>query len=181
MKKLVLMFIPALICGVVFTNCGSNQAEPVEEKVADAMFELPELVFEEVSGWWQPILEKYNLKLGAFNNFDNVFVMGMEGNSINNGICTLKVATVLIKGEDGSYMLFEADSVYHNIQKRKFDFMPVASKGYALDSAFNEISAIHGSITRLELMDGGGARIMSRTRTADNISATKVRRVGEND
>jgi hypothetical protein len=173
MKKFVLMFIPALFCGVVFTSFVSNKTIPKEKGAIGEMYEKSE--------WWQPILEKFNLKLGAYNNFDNVFVMGMEENSINNGICTLKAATVLIKGEDGSYMLFEADSVSHNIEKRTFDFMPVARKGYALDAAFNEISAIHGSITRLELMDGGGARIISRARTVDNISATKVRRVDVND
>ena len=175
MKKLVLMFIPALICGAVFTSCGSSKAKPKAEEAADEIYE--------VSEWWQPILEKHNLKLGAYKNFDNVFEMGMEGNSINNGICTLKAATVLIKGEDGSYMLFEADSVYHNIEKRTFDFMPVAIKGYALDSAFNEISAMHGSITRLVLMDGGGVRILSRaTSTGEGFtSATKVQRVDVND
>ena len=45
MKKVVLMFIPALICGVIFTSFGSNKAEPKEvntlqtnESVEDSIF-----------------------------------------------------------------------------------------------------------------------------------------------
>ena len=146
MKKVVLMFIPALICGVVFTSFVSNKTVPKEEVAIGEVYEKSE--------WWQPILEKFNLKLGAYNNFDNVFVMGMEGNSIKNGICTLKAATVLIKGQGGGleFMLFEADSVNFNIEKRTFDFMPVARKSYVLDADLNERTASHGSITRLELV-----------------------------
>ena len=127
------MFIPALICGVVFTSCGSNQAKSQKKKAVDEIYE--------VSEWWQPILQKHNLKLGAFNNFDNVFVMGMEGNSINNGVCTLKVATVLVKMKDSDnndgYFLIEADSVYYDIEKGNFDFMPFAKRFSTLDSVFN--------------------------------------------
>ena len=154
MKKVVMMFIPALICGVAFTSFASNKAEPKKLEAVREMYEASE--------WWQPILEKYNLKMGAYNTFDNVFVMGMEENTINDGICTLKAAIVLIKGEDGSYLLFEADSVSHNIEKRTFDFMPVAIKAYTLGSDLNEISAVHGLITRLELMTGGGTLVISR-------------------
>ena len=160
MKKVVLMFISAFICGAVLTSYGLNRAEPKEEKTAGEMYE--------VSEWWQPILQKFNLKLGAYNNFDNVFVMGMEENSINNGICSLKAATVLIRGnfpirklEDGGYLLLEADSVRYNIRERTFDFMPDA-KAYGLDAEINDISTVYG-ITRIELMDGGGARIISRS------------------
>jgi len=153
MKKVVLMFIPALICGVVLTSFVSNKTVPKVERAIGEMYEKSE--------WWQPILEKFNLKLGAYNNFDNVFVMGLEGNSIKNGICTLKAATVLIKGEDdGGYMLFKADSVYHNIEKRTFDFMPVAKNAYTLGTDLNEISTVHGSITRLELLDNGAMRLI---------------------
>jgi hypothetical protein len=159
MKKFVLMFIPALICGVVFTSFVSNKTIPKEKGAIG-----------EKSEWWQPILQKFNLKLGAYNNFDNVFVMGMEGNSINNGICTLKAATVLIRGRghptpklEGGYLLLEADSVHYNIKERTFEFMPDAKKAYGLDADLNEISAFHGSITRIELMEGGGVRIISRS------------------
>ena len=153
MKRFVLMIISALICGVVFSSFSNTG---IKEETKD---EIPQ-----TSEWWQPILQKYNLKLGAYNNFDNVFVMGMEGNTINNGICTLKSATVLIKGEDGSYLLFEADSVNHNMEKRTFDFIPVARKAYTLGSDLNEISAVHGSITRLEMMDGSGIRLIGISR-----------------
>ena len=158
MKRIALLIIPALICGLVFTSFGANKAEPKEKETVGRMYDVLE--------WWQPILQKYNLKLGSYNNYGNVFVMGMEGNAINNGICTLKAASVLIKGEEGGYLLFEADSVVHNIEKRTFDFLPVARKAYTLNSDLNEISTAHESITRLELMDDGSMRVIGRSRVA---------------
>ena len=125
------MIIPALICGVVFTSYVSKA-----EKAAGEMYK--------VSEWWQPILQKFNLKLGAYNNFDNVFVMGMEENSINNGICTLKKATVLVKMKDNAnndgYFLIEADSVYFYIKEGNFDFMPFARKFSTIDTDLNVIN-----------------------------------------
>ena len=106
MKKVVLLIFSALICGVVFTRC-SSYAELITDKPFSETYEESE--------WWQPILQKHNLQLGAYNNFDDVFVMGMEGNSIDNGICILKAATALIKNKDNSYMLVKADSIYYNI------------------------------------------------------------------
>ena len=146
------MFIPALICGVIFTSFGSIKAEP-KEAVGK--------VYEE-SEWWQPILEKFNLKLGAYNNFDNVFVMGMEENSINDGICTLKTATVLIKCEDGRYLFLEADSVIYYIEDRIFDFMPVAKRAYTLNAEFNESSSVHGEIAGLKLLNAGATEVALR-------------------
>ena len=134
MKRLVLMIIPALICGVVFTSYVSK-GEPKAEKSAGEMYK--------VSEWWQPILQKFNLKLGAYNNFDNVFVMG-EGNSTNNGVCTLKKATVLVKMKDDAnnngYFLIEADSVHFYIKEGNFDFMPFARKFSTIDADLNVIN-----------------------------------------
>ena len=136
MKKVVLMFIPALICGVIFTSFVSNKAEPKKVEAASEMYG--------VSEWWQPIVRKFNLKLGAYNNFDNVFVMGMEGNSIKNGVCTVKAATVLVKMKDdhnnNGYFLIEADSVRYNIKEGNFDFMPFARKFSTIDADFNVIN-----------------------------------------
>ena len=153
MKKVVLVFISALICGVIFTSFGLYVTEPKEVDAAGVMYEVSD-------EWWQPILQKYNLKMSAYNNFDNVFVMGMDGNSVKNGICMLKAATALIKGEDDSYLLFEADNINFNIEKRTFDFIPVARKSFTLDADLNETYTDYGSITRLELLDGGAIRII---------------------
>ena len=38
MKRVVLMIIPALICGIVFTSCGSNKAEPKDEKATGELY-----------------------------------------------------------------------------------------------------------------------------------------------
>ena len=70
--------------------------------------------------------------------------MGMEGNSIENGVCTVKVATVLVKMKDSDnndgYFLIEADSVRYYIKEGNFDFMPFARKFSTIDSVFNVIN-----------------------------------------
>ena len=128
MKKVGLMIIAALICGMVLTSCNSNNTKSKEEKVAEKVSEVPE-----VSEWWQPILQKHNLKLGAYNNFEKVFVMGREGNSINNGVCTLKGATALVK-YDKTYVIIEADSMCYNIEKGVFDIKSGVGNFYEMES-----------------------------------------------
>ena len=155
MKNLVLMFIPALICGVILT--GSSKAEPKEVEVADELFEISE--------WWQPILQKFNLELGAFNYYENVFErgldvfeMGLEENSINNGICTLKVATVLLRNSsNNTYALFVADSIRHDIKEGVIEFMPVAKEHYIIDADLRETSATHMNVTRFDLAKTTGS------------------------
>ena len=144
MKKFVLMFIPALICGVVFTSCGSNKAEPKEEKAVGEI--------QEVSDWWQPILQKHNVEPVGYNNFDKVFAMGKEGNAINNGICTLKVATVLVKLEDiDSYIIIVADTIYHNIQEGVLEMEAGVAKVYKMNSDVLEPSVAHMNVNRIKL------------------------------
>jgi len=43
MKRLVLMMIPALICGVVFTSCNTEKAEPEEDEPAVLQYVKTEL------------------------------------------------------------------------------------------------------------------------------------------
>ena len=137
------MVFSALICGVVFTRC-SSYAELIADKSIGEMYEESE--------WWQPILQKHNLELGAYNNFDDVFVMGMEGNTIDNGICILKSATALIKKNDSSYILVEADSICYNIQEGVFDIMSGSVKTYtSLNSAINSPSTMTMHATRIRL------------------------------
>ena len=100
--------------------------------------------------WWQPILEKHNLKLGAYNNFDNVFVMGMEGNSINNGICTLKMATVLIR-DDKSYVIIEAEKIFHNIKENVFEIMSGVGNFYDMDCDLPEPTMTVTGLTRFRV------------------------------
>ena len=44
MKRLVLKFIPALVCGVIFTSFGSNKAEPKEVKAAGEKYEVSKTI-----------------------------------------------------------------------------------------------------------------------------------------
>ena len=91
------------------------------------------LIQDENPEWWQPILKKHNLQLGAYNNFGNIIEWGMEGNSINNGICTLKAAIVLIKNGD-TYDLIEADTIHHNIQEGVLEVIFGVRKVYKMNS-----------------------------------------------
>ena len=90
--------------------------------------------------WWQPILEKHNLKPVAYNNLGNVFEMGLKGNSINNGICTLKGAIVLIRNNNNRYMLIEADTIHHNIQEGIFEIKSGMGYHYKMDSDLPEVT-----------------------------------------
>ena len=151
MKKFVLIFIPALICGVVFTSFGSNKTIPKEEGTISEMYKEPE--------WWQPILQKFNLELGAYNYYESVFgrgldvfEMGMEGNSINDSVCILRAATVLLRNSsNNTYALFIADSIRHDIKKGIIDFMPIAKKHYQINSDLRETSATHMNVKRFDL------------------------------
>ena len=88
--------------------------------------------------WWQPILEKHNLQLGAYNNFGNIFEWGMEGNSINNGICTLRAATVIVKYND-TYVLIEADTIHHNIKEGVLEIISGVGKAYNMNSELPDV------------------------------------------
>ena len=88
----------------------------------------------------------------GYNNFDNVFTMGREGNTINNGICTLKVATVLVKLEDiDSYIIIEADTVYHNIAEGVLEMVSGVAKVYKMNSDVLEPSVSHMNVSRIKL------------------------------
>ena len=63
--------------------------------------------------WWVPILKKHNKEVLAFNNFENIFEMG-EKNSINDGICTLENAYIIIRDTLDNYMIIESPLVYHD-------------------------------------------------------------------
>jgi len=137
------MIFSVLICGVVFTRCSSY---------AEIITDIPVGEMYAESEWWQPILQKHNLKLGAYNNFDDVFVMGMEENSVNNGICTLKAATALIKNKDNGYIFVEADSIYYNIQEGVFDIMSGSVKTYStMESDINSPTTMSMRATRIRL------------------------------
>ena len=101
----------------------------------------------EAQEWWQTILKKHNLEPIGYNNFEDVFVMGKEGNSINNGICTLKAATVLIKGYNNTYVLIEADDVHYNIAEGIFEIKSGIAKVYKIDSDKPAGIHIEGNMT----------------------------------
>lgn len=62
--------------------------------------------------WWFPILQKHDIKLTAFNNFDDVFE-NVTTNSIDNRIVTLTDALFIIKEGDG-YKILKSPLAYHD-------------------------------------------------------------------
>jgi len=65
--------------------------------------------------WWYPIVEEHEINIHAFNNFNNVFEMGVT-NSIENGIVTLTDALFIIKQDDG-YNILKSPLAYHDLDK----------------------------------------------------------------
>jgi hypothetical protein len=128
---------------IIFAAMGCNKDEIIIQ--SEELFHQ-----NEESEWWQPILEKHNLQLGAYNNLGNVFEMGMEGNSINNGICTLKAATVLIKDRD-NYLLIEADKITHNIEKGVFDIVSGVGKVYQMDADISKPGVTLTDLSKLTI------------------------------
>jgi hypothetical protein len=66
--------------------------------------------------WWYPILQKHNKVPSGFNNFRNIFEMG-EKNSINDEVCTLTNAYVIIRDSLDNYMIIESPLLYHDFKR----------------------------------------------------------------
>jgi len=67
------------------------------------------------SEWWYPIIEKHNIEILAFNNFQDVFEMGTS-NSIDNRIVTLTDALFIIREKNG-YKILKSPLAYHDLDK----------------------------------------------------------------
>ena len=145
MKRLV--FLSILTATMVFATMGCNKDEIIIQS-EESLGQIEE------SEWWQPILEKHNIQPIAYNNLGNIFEMGMEGNSINNGICTLKAATVLIKDRD-NYLIIEADKISHKIEEGVFDIVSGIGKVYQMDSDISKPSATITNLSKLTIAGEG--------------------------
>lgn len=63
--------------------------------------------------WWIPIVEKHKLELKASNTFSNIFEMGTT-NKIDNGVCTLTDAVVILRNDSGRYTIIESPFLTHD-------------------------------------------------------------------
>ncbi len=84
-----------------------------EDKPAD-----PGTVEEVISGqndWWKPILEKHNIEIAAYNNFEYVFEMGST-NSIDNLTVTLTDAFILLRNEGDEYTMIRSPKAFHDLE-----------------------------------------------------------------
>lgn len=83
--------------------------------------------------WWLPILQKHGKELLAFNNFENIFEMG-EKNSINDGICTLVNAFLIVRDSLDNYLIIESPLVYHDFNNEKIKIKAGTVSKYKKDS-----------------------------------------------
>ena len=141
-KGIILVFLFAQLS--IATSCNKDEI----------VFQSEEAQILETE-WWLPILQKHGLEPVAYNNFENIFAMGKGGNSVNNGICTLKVATVLIKNKE-NYCFIEADSIYYNIEKGVFDIVSGIGKIYKMDADLSKPSVIVKDLSKLTVVREDG-------------------------
>ncbi len=83
--------------------------------------------------WWYPILVKHNKVPSGFNNFRNIFEMG-ENNSINDGVCTLTNAYVIIRDSIDNYLIIESPLLYHDFNRELLITNSGTMKMYRKDS-----------------------------------------------
>jgi hypothetical protein len=97
--------------------------------------------------WWYPILVKHNKVPSGFNNFRNIFEMG-ENNSINDGLCTLTNAYVIIRDSVDNYIIIESPLLYHDFNKELLITDSGTMRMYKKDSL---VPYIVYEITKMEL------------------------------
>jgi hypothetical protein len=74
-----------------------------------------EAVANNINDWWKPILERHNIEISAYNNFEYVFEMGST-NSIEDGIVTLTDALFIIRNEGEAYTILRSPLAYHYLE-----------------------------------------------------------------
>lgn len=81
-----------------------------ETKPAESSQE--EKVSSDKNDWWKPIIEKHNIEITAYNNFEHVFEMGST-NSIEDGVVTLTDALFIIRNSGDQYTIVKSPIAYH--------------------------------------------------------------------
>lgn len=99
--------------------------------------------------WWYPILKKHKVEPSGFNNFKNIFEMG-EGNSIDNGICTLTNAFMIIKDSIDNYMIIESPLITHDFKNEIIKANSGTIKMYKKNSNSSEPYEVY-KIEKIEL------------------------------
>lgn len=89
--------------------------------------------------WWQPLVQKHGLQVAAFNNFGDVFEMG-DRIAMDNGVATLTNPTILIKENNGGYMLIRAVQAEHDTVNGLLSIQSGTVERYGADAAVNEPS-----------------------------------------
>lgn len=73
-------------------------------------------VKDQDSEWWLPILTKHKMDVKASNTFKNIFEMGAT-NSIENGVCKLTDAVLILRDKSGTYSIIESPIVVHDFNR----------------------------------------------------------------
>ena len=139
--------------GVIFAFLFAQLSIATSCNKEEVIFQSEEVQILETE-WWQPILQTHGLELGSYNNYENVFAMGMGGNSINNGICTLKVATVLIRNKE-NYFFIKADRIDYNVKEGVFDIVSGVGEIYEMGSDLSKPLVRVMDLSKLTLVSEG--------------------------
>ena len=99
--------------------------------------------------WWYPIMQKHNKEPMRFNNFRNIFEMG-DGNSIDNGVCKLTNAFMIIKDSADNYMIIESPLLFHDFKNEIIKANAGTIKKFKKDSNPNEPYEVY-QIEKMEL------------------------------
>jgi len=103
--------------------------------------------------WWIPILVKHNVTMKGSNHFNSIFEMG-DTNSVNNSVCTLTNAFVILRDKSGNYSIIESPLLIHDFKKELIITNEGTMKVYKKDSKPTEpIATIQ--IKKMELIFPG--------------------------
>jgi hypothetical protein len=83
--------------------------------------------------WWIPILVKHNMEMKGSNTFKNIFEMGST-NSVENVVCTLTNAFVILRDKSENYSVIESPLLIHDFIREPIIANEGIMKVYKKDS-----------------------------------------------
>ena len=117
-------------------------------------FSQKELVKDSLSilnnEWWNPLLQKHNIKLLAFNNYKTIFEMGQKCEVANNNVNIEDATVILLDKKANTYSVVKADTVMRDIQDKTIkatNDVTIMCYNYSNDSLMIRIESSEVTIT----------------------------------
>jgi hypothetical protein len=127
-KQIMLIPIITLLAVTIsFSQNGKQDDRSITETRAEFLNNMKK-------EWWYPIMQKHNKEPMRFNNFHNILEMG-DGNSIDNGICTLTNAYVIVRDSADNYTIIESPLLYHDFKNETIKANSGTLKKYKKNSS----------------------------------------------